>query len=119
MADRPGASLRELQMIVGGSRSNISERLGRFHAQGFAEGPRCCPTRHWALTEAGLKRADEAELLTPVDLNGRPVEPWLKPEAVMASRSRDVTECFRTSGIYALNVAQKRAGAAKRRVAAE
>jgi hypothetical protein len=89
LIELPGASLTQLQTLVGGSRGNICERLYRFADKGWAEGPKCCPTRHWAVTEAGRARGDEADLIAPHHLNGHAV-PWLRYDAIAAASSKDV-----------------------------
>ena len=115
MADHPDATLTNLASMAGSSQPCVSRRLRKLAERGLVTAPQCTAARSWFLTEAGREAAMTDPPSTPAA-----TEPWLRPEAVMASRARDVTERFRVAGIRALNIVQRQAAAAeRRRVAAE
>ena len=114
MVDHPDATVTNLASMARSAQPCVSRRLRKLAERGLVTAPQCTASRSWFLTEAGRETA-LTDPPTPVA-----AEPWLRPEAVMASRARDVTERFRVAGIRALNIVQRQALAAERhRVAAE
>ena len=114
MVDRPDATVTNLASMAGRDQPCLSRRLRKLASRGLVVAPQCTASRSWFLTERGIEVALTDPPATVV------AEPWLRPEAVMASTARDVTERFRVAGIRALNIVQRQALAAERRkVAAE
>ena len=115
MVDHPDATVTNLASMARSAQPCVSRRLRKLAERGLVTAPQCTASRSWFLTEAGRETA-----LTDPPPPVAAVEPWLRPEAVMASMARDVTERFRVAGIRALNIIQREAQKAeRRRVAAE
>ena len=97
MRQHPGATIAEIAGIAGSGKPSARRRLAKLAAQGLACGPQCLPSRHWALTGAGLTLAASATPL--VDALDREVLAALRwrDHCTIASLARRVERCEPTA----------------------